>query len=358
MPQSTVEGDLQINGQGHYLGYFATKRERADARAAKRRQLAAEVERVAKPEAERLTVAEYIADVQARMEDGRLLTKGHRYKASSIGEIANQLASFERKFGNRVLASFTRAEAVREGRVNKAVVALFNRAVDEELLERNPFRGLGKRSEGRSDEAPPTIKELARLRDGCDALGDYAPRMRDLMDFAAYTLMRPGELYELRHPDADLVTNRIEVSRRLYRGVVDVPKSGKPKTIALVPPARDILLRQPTRTRDDGLVFVAKQGKRLTAPTLCQYWKLVCAHAHLDFDFYLATKHLGVHRLYKLGLSKRAIAAQAGWSEEAVDDMLRIYGHTDLVALAEVDALYGAGATDAQPMHEGRNAAL
>ena len=48
----------------------------------------------------------------------------------------------------------------------------------------------------------------------------------------------------------------------------------------------------------------------------------------------------GVHELYRLGLSRRAIAAQAGWSERDVDAMLRIYGHADLVALAEVDALY------------------
>jgi hypothetical protein len=57
-----------------------------------------------------------------------------------------------------------------------------------------------------------------------------------------------------------------------------------------------------------------------------------------------------VHLLYKLGLSRRAIAAQAGWSEHAVDKMLRIYGHTDLVALAEVDALYASlGDAGAEP---------
>ncbi len=47
-----------------------------------------------------------------------------------------------------------------------------------------------------------------------------------------------------------------------------------------------------------------------------------------------------MHQLYLLGLSRRAIAAQAGWSEKSVDTMLRIYGHTELVALTEVDALY------------------
>jgi hypothetical protein len=109
-------------------------------------------------------------------------------------------------------------------------------------------------------------------------------------------------------------------------------------------------------------VFVSKRGQRMSAPTLSLYWAQVKARADLDFDFYLATKHYGVHLLYKLGLSRRAIAAQAGWSERDVDKMLRIYGHTDLVALAEVDALYaslrdadaarGASLSDAEVTHE------
>jgi hypothetical protein len=42
----------------------------------------------------------------------------------------------------------------------------------------------------------------------------------------------------------------------------------------------------------------------------------------------------------RLGLSSRAIGAQMGWSEKAVDSLLQVYGHVDLVALSEVDALY------------------
>jgi hypothetical protein len=155
-----------------------------------------------------------------------------------------------------------------------------------------------------------------------------------------------------RWSDIDFAANRICVSRRLYRSVVDFPKSGKPKTVALPPPARDVLMRQPTRTGE--LVFVSKQGRRLTAPTVCQYWAIVRARAQLDFDLYLATKHFGVHLLYGLGLSRRAIAAQMGWSERAVDSLLRIYRHTDLVALAEIDALYADG-SDANVTHEPRN---
>jgi hypothetical protein len=87
-------------------------------------------------------------------------------------------------------------------------------------------------------------------------------------------------------------------------------------------------------------VFLSKDGRRLSQPTLSSYWAQVKARAGLDFDFYLATKHYGVHVLYKLGLSTRAIAAQMGWSEKAVDGLLQVYGHIDVIALEEVDRLY------------------
>jgi hypothetical protein len=96
----------------------------------------------------------------------------------------------------------------------------------------------------------------------------------------------------------------------------------------------------------------SKTGKRLSQPTLSWYWGKVKARAGLDCDFYLATKHLGVHRLYLLGFSERAIAAQAGWGEQRIGSLLDTYGHKAQVPLAECDALYAEiEATEARPMH-------
>jgi hypothetical protein len=36
--------------------------------------------------------------------------------------------------------------------------------------------------------------------DACSALGPYAPTMRTLLEFSAFTLMRPSEVYELESP--------------------------------------------------------------------------------------------------------------------------------------------------------------
>jgi integrase len=286
-----------------------------------------------------------------QLADRYLDEYAERHKRSSATTNRYRLEQFRRKFGDRVVVSITRAEAKDWARtvypgIMGPVSAMFTWAIGEEEvdgLERNPFRGLSQgfgRRDG-SDRTPPTLEELDRLRDACEVLGpEYGPRMRDLLNFAALTIMRPGELYELRYPDVDLAHNRIHVSRRIYKGYVDVPKNGAPKVIALVPPAREILLRQPTRTRDDGLVFVSQTGRQLSSTTLARYWQRITARAGLDCAFYVASKHLGVHTLYKLGLSERAIAAQAGWSVRSVEAMLDVYAARELTALAEVEALY------------------
>ena len=164
--------------------------------------------------------------------------------------------------------------------------------------------------------------------------------MRALVLFAAYTGMRPGELFALEHDDVDREAMRIDVRRRLYRGRVDLPKSNKPRRIALTPPAREALELLPHRT---GLVFLSKQGKRLSQPTLSGYWGKVLARAGLDFDFYLATKHWAVHHLHvDHGLPPRVIAEQMGWELAGTLKLLRVYGHGDVGALEEIDRAFGA----------------
>jgi hypothetical protein len=36
-----------------------------------------------------------------------------------------------------------------------------------------------------------------------------------------------------------------------------------------------------------------------------------------------------------------------GWSEKTVEKLLRVYGHADVVALEEIDALYSDAVSDA-----------
>jgi integrase len=271
-------------------------------------------------------------------------------KPSSTDTARAALRRFTADFGDRPLRSITRVEAMQWAETKPAgvvwvVVTYMNAAVDAELIERNPFRGCGRRVRGRADQAPPTEQEFDRLLGACAALGDYAPRMRALLVFAAYTGMRPGELFALEWSDIDFDAMRIDVRRRLYRGRLDLPKSNKVRRIALTPPARDALLGLASR-QVGGLVFVNKTGGRLAQPTLTAYWQNVQARAGLRFDFYMATKHRCVHYMHaKLGLAPRVIAAQMGWQLAGVLKLLETYGHGDIGALDEVDRAFEATVT-------------
>jgi integrase len=327
-----------------WVGRFATRKERDAAVARRRVELEDELTHASRRRDDPgsvITCEELVAEY--------LTEYAEKVKASSLVTARQALKAFTAEFGDRPIGSIDRDEAkvwaktVPTNAVMRACT-LFNWAtVEDKVTTNNPFRRLATRSDGRAKQPPPRLDELRRLLDACDILNgpiapDYGDRMRDLVAFAAYTLTRPSEFFELRRRDVE--GTRIHVHRRLYKGVIDTPKSGV-KTIALPPPAREILLRQPER--EGGLIFASKTGKRLQETTLSQYWKLVRAAAGLDFELYHATKHYGVHLLYKLGMSPRGIASQAGWSEATVDSMLRIYGHADLVALEEIDKLYETG---------------
>jgi integrase len=322
-----------------YVGTFDTKRKRDKAVALRR----LEIERGGS--AELPTCDVYV--------DRYLKEYGRRNKDSSLSVQTERLKPFKRDFAGSSL-DITREEAKDwlrgEGRWSSngpqpkgntpAIVSLYNHAIDEDdlRLERNPFRKLSERSKGRSDQDPPTDEEFARLLNACSAMGkDYAPHMRAFLLFAAYTLMRPSEIYPLEWSDIDFDKMRIRKARRLFRGSVGDPKTG-PKTIALTPPARDAIMGLP---RIDHLVFHSKTGKRLSQPTMSQYWGKVKATAGLDFDLYHATKHYGVHYMRKkLGMSEAAIAAQAGWKPSTVADMLAVYAHEEVGALEEVDQAF------------------
>ena len=179
-----------------------------------------------------------------------------------------------------------------------------------------------------------------QLLHGCDVHGRFdGPHMRSLLQFAAYTGLRAGELFALEVGDVDLANKRVHVQHRVHRGRLALPKSNKTRVVAVPPPARDAILRI-DMVQADGLVFQSKSGKRLSQPTM-SYWGKVKAAAGLDFDFYAATKHRAVHHLYvELGLPAHVVAAQMGWGLKSTIAMLEIYSHHRVGALEAIDSAF------------------
>ena len=130
------------------------------------------------------------------------------YKASSMDTARGALKRFRADFSDRPLRSITRFEAIEWAErvpvgVSAVVVTCMNAAVDAELADRNPFRGLGRRGRGRSDEAPPTEEEFSKLLQACVRTAGTRPQMRALITLAAFTGMRPGEVFVLEWSDID-----------------------------------------------------------------------------------------------------------------------------------------------------------
>lgn len=216
-------------------------------------------------------------------------------------------------------------------------ITIFNAAIARGATHINPLRGKSRRSNGRRDLEPLTVDQVTAIATAAERAhkGAFATTMRALVLFAAYTGIRPGELFALEHRDIDRDNNRVWVKRRLANGRIDLPKSNKVRQIALLPEAEEALDLLPRRT--DGLVFRAKRGGRMSAASMSgNYWPLVRAEAKMpELDLYELRHFCGHHLYVTLDLPSRVVATQLGHaSPRLVEDL---YGHFKVGALDEID---------------------
>jgi integrase len=232
-----------------------------------------------------------------------------------------------------------------------AVVAMFNRAIADDELTRNPFKGLARKTRGRRDKVPLGDAELDRLCDYALRLhGSYGPMMRALILFAAYSGMRPGELFALRWSDVDGEAMRIHVCQRYYKGRLGPPKNGQERTIVLTPQALAVLEALPRKSE---LIFSAKRGGPLSQPLLSGYWTPLAAllgkradkHGRYELvDFYELRHRAAWWMHVELGMSERLVAVQLGHTDGG--KLVReLYGHGDHGALAEIDRYFDVAPT-------------
>lgn len=132
------------------------------------------------------------------------------------------------------------------------------------LVETNPFSNLRIAATEREAEIkPPTMEEYRALLEACTVLGGYGPEFKAMIQFAAWTGIRQGELYGLQWEDVGATEITVKRSRKVD-GSLGLPKTGKARTVPLLPPARvlDDLPRRP-----DPFVFHSPRGKPLLKGT-------------------------------------------------------------------------------------------
>lgn len=165
--------------------------------------------------------------------------------------------------------------------------AMFNDAQRTRLVERNPFSNLRlAQPKGRQGEAITVLTEaeLALLvQTTHEVMGGYGAHFGALEEVAAWTGLRPGELWALEiDKHLDFTAGEIRVETQIdKRGRRRPPKWGSARTVFMLPPAAAALRRamlDPAtgEPRPHGPVFITKRdASRLTGRSLGYYWDQV-----------------------------------------------------------------------------------
>ncbi len=137
--------------------------------------------------------------------------------------------------------------------------ALFATACEDGLIRHNPAAGLrlAQPSPRRHQSKRKAMSEIELLR----FLADCPAEWRLFFEFLAHTGLRISEAIALIWDDIDLDRRLLRVSRRLYRGRFDTPKSDYGiRTIRLAPKMTESLRRHRGDRPGDALVFPSETG--------------------------------------------------------------------------------------------------
>lgn len=272
-------------------------------------------------------------------------------KESTNLHYRERTAKFAKDFKGRNLNSITRKEARRWALDNRGrhpeVRTMFSAAMREGLCDTNPFADMRlPQSRGRRDLVVPTEAELNALIEaarttwrewGCKV---YAP----MIQFAAYTGMRAGEIHALRWSDIDETTRIIRVDRQYSHkvGAFTLPKNGKARTAYLSPPAEAALELVPKRDHGDQTVFYTPQEKMFTGRVSAYYWHPVrAAFGRPDLRFHDLRHYYGTY-LALQGLDAPDIAELMGHTDGGLEAMRTYIHKTTQGSMARAAKAFGA----------------
>jgi len=279
---------------------------------------------------------------------GRWIADYPRSRESTNRHNAERVKAFADAHSRRRLDSITTEEArrwvVEHPSQHSSLRAMFNDARRSGLLVTNPFADLRlPRARGRKDLASEwlTVEDVNRLvRVAHDVHGEYGPVMASMVTFAAYTGVRPGEMFALRLSDLGASTLHVRRAADSKTRTIGPTKNGRQREVVYPQPARKAVESCP-RFFEQELVFVAPQGGPIFAPHFNWLWSPVrAAFGRPKMAFY-ELRHFCATYLLELGLSPSDVAMQLGHTDNG-KLVMDVYGHPSVKAarariLAAVD---------------------
>jgi Site-specific recombinase XerD len=204
---------------------------------------------------------------------------------------------------------------------------MFDQALDDELIDRNPFVGwTPKKVEAPKEEDdvdPFTQAEVAAILAAADG------QVRNLFKFAFWTGLRTSELIALRWEDIDLVNGMMTIRRAKVRKKVKVPKTkaGR-RVVTLLQPAMDALQEQRSFTQLAGqeVFHNPRTGEPWLhdGPIRKTAWIPALKTAGVRYRYPYQTRHTFASTLLSAGENPVWVAAMMGHKDWAM--IIKVYG--------------------------------
>ncbi|WP_169746875.1 tyrosine-type recombinase/integrase, partial [Demequina gelatinilytica] len=201
--------------------------------------------------------------------------------------------------------------------------AILTTAVDDGLITANPVRIAGAGHVAHAERLPLVPSEVARL---ADAMPDH---LRAAVLVAAWSGLRPGEVFALRRRDLDLPAGTLTVRQALVELAGQPLAFGPPKSAAgrrtvalpaLVIEALTVHLEAHTPRHLDSLVFTTSAGTPVTGSARSTAMRRARAAINRPDITWHHLRHTGA-----------TLAAQAGATQA---DLMRRIGHSSPRAAA------------------------
>lgn len=209
--------------------------------------------------------------------------------------------------------------------------AMFNRAVEWEIIEQNPLTKVKKQKSDSlaiirylSVDEEERLRATLRSRDRRLArsnpfyaggrftrleaiLGGFPDHVHPMILLLMNTGMRRGEMFNLRWQDVDFVNKRITV-------IGNTSKTGQTRYIPLNNEAFDVLYKWQKQTqRNRGIVFVGKNGERFT--NIDKAWKVLLRDAKISEFRLHDLRHHFASRLVSAGVDLNSVRELLGHSD-------------------------------------------
>jgi integrase len=275
----------------------------------------------------------------------RWLREWPRREASTRQLYAQAVRRFAEHFGPTSLGEVERLSARTWAlgvprNLSKIIGTMYEDARNIGLVESNPFSNLRLPVSEKTEEVlPPTMEEYRGLLDACTVLGGYGTEFRAMVQFAAWTGVRAGELQALQWADVDEQHLWIRRARKTD-GSIGKPKNGRERKTVLLPPAQ-VLDKVPLRP--DPFVFHTARGEPLQKGNHHYYWRAVRAASGIPQQRAASglpnvrwhdLRHFCATRLLEMGIDHFAVSVQLGHEDGGALVMSR-YGHPSKDAARE-----------------------